>query len=88
MEQLKSYIQHLPFTEQVSLAAWLSQLIETEVKGKVESGNLKDDKNTIPEPPDWMWNTAEKLYTEFKESGEKGLSWEEVKAMGEKRKSA
>lgn len=88
MEQLKSYIQHLPFEEQVSLAAWLSQLIKTEVEEKLESGNLTSDGQDIPEPPKWMWEKAENLYNEFKDSGTNELSWEEVKRMGEKRKSA
>lgn len=87
MEQLKSYIELLPFLDKVALASWLSQQIEASAQEKVQGQQLIDE-GTMPPPPEWMWEKAEESYLAFKNSGDKGLSWEEVKALGEKRKSA
>lgn len=84
MEQLKTYIQQLPLLEQISLVAWLTQLIEKEVQENVSNADSADKG----EMPEWMWLEAEKQLIEFKTSGGKGLSWDEVKALGNKRKSA
>ncbi|MEL7342587.1 MAG: hypothetical protein AAGM67_19040 [Bacteroidota bacterium] len=87
MEQLKAYIEELPFLDKVALASWLSQQIEVSAQEKLRDQQLVDEGST-PAPPAWMWKKAEDSLQEFQNSNEEGLSWEQVKALGEKKKSA
>ncbi|MEM6346951.1 MAG: hypothetical protein AAF927_23890 [Bacteroidota bacterium] len=86
MEKLKAYIELLPFLDKVALATWLSKEIETSAQEKAKNAELIEEGGTPP--PAWMWEKAEESLLAFKNAEESGLSWEEVKALGNKRKSA
>lgn len=88
MEKVKEYIQTLPLLEQIALSAWLGQLIQTEAEAQVAAGEFLLNAKSPDSPPAWMWNEAEKALEEFENSEESGLSWEEVKQLGDQRKSA
>ena len=87
MEKVKEYIQFLPLLEQIALSAWLGQVIQQEAEAQAGAGFLAAPE--LPDgPPHWMWKEAEKAFREFESSGTEGLSWEEVKEMGNQRKKA
>lgn len=88
MDKVKTYIQSLPLLEQIALSAWLGQLIHEEAEVQAETGSLFLERGDNKDVPEWMWEEAEKSLKEFEDSGEVGLSWQEVKKMGDQRKSA
>ena len=88
MGKEKESFQSLPLLEQVALSVWLSQLIRQQAEAQVAAGTWVLERNGMSGPSEWMREEAEKALLDFEAGEETGFSWEEVKRMGDQRKTA